>query len=189
MPRGARDGVAALDIAVAGFGARGRNAEDHQIAGRAREFERGAHQLAIARGVGDVAVRRKHGHQRVAVLVREMNRGEADGCGGVASDRLGQNVRGGHAAQFARTAAACSTFVTDPDISRRNDGARRATVSRSMVSLPAILSSCLGVRMRLRGQKRVPRPPASSTAQAGSDSRFGAALLSWMHQARQSRLR
>src|SRR5258708_13186250 len=43
-------------------------------------------------------------------------------------------------------------------------GRSLATVCCSMVSLPTIFSNCLGVRVRLRGQKRVPRPPAKITA-------------------------
>src|SRR5690348_1773936 len=60
--------------------------------------------------------------------------------------------------------AACSALVT---VQRRCGGMRerrRATVCWSMVSLPKILRSCLGVLVRLRGQKRVPRPPARMTA-------------------------
>ncbi len=40
----------------------------------------------------------------------------------------------------------------------------------SMEPVPTIFKSCLGVRVRLRGQKRVPRPPARMTACAVSFS-------------------
>jgi len=43
-------------------------------------------------------------------------------------------------------------------------GFRRAIVCCNMVSLPTMFNSCFGVRVRLRGQKRVPRPPARITA-------------------------
>src|SRR5258708_40218871 len=63
-----------------------------------------------------------------------------------------------------RTAAACSAFVTVQMRSAEISGFRRETVCGSIVSLPTMLRSCLGVRVRLRGQKRVPRPPARITA-------------------------
>src|SRR5215472_14249508 len=63
-----------------------------------------------------------------------------------------------------RTAAPCSAFVTVQMRSAGISGRSRATVCSSIVSLPAIFRSCLGVRVRLRGQNRVPRPPARTTA-------------------------
>ena len=117
-----------------------------------------------------------------------MNRGEADGCGGVAADGFGEDVRRGDAAQFA--ADACGLFdVGDcPEIAQARKAARGGRrFARSMVSSPAIFRSCLGVRVRLRGQKRVPRPPARRTAQAGSSRGLlhgCVPMRSWMHQAR-----
>src|SRR5580700_2357225 len=66
-----------------------------------------------------------------------------------------------------RTAADCSALVTTQKFLNGTIGASRATVSRNMVLFPMIFNSCFGVCMRLRGQKRVPRPPASSTAHVG----------------------
>jgi hypothetical protein len=43
-------------------------------------------------------------------------------------------------------------------------GRNRATVCSNIVPLPMMFSSCFGVRVRLRGQNRVPRPPARITA-------------------------
>src|SRR5215469_1617366 len=63
-----------------------------------------------------------------------------------------------------RTAPACAALVTVQTRSAGIKGRSRATVCSSMVSLPTIFRSCLGVRVRLRGQKRVPRPPARTTA-------------------------
>src|SRR5271169_1647168 len=40
----------------------------------------------------------------------------------------------------------------------------RATVCSIIVVFPTMFSNCLGVRVLLRGQKRVPRPPARITA-------------------------
>ena len=63
-----------------------------------------------------------------------------------------------------RTAAACVRAVTTSMRAREMSGVRRATVSTSMLRAPTIGRSCLGVRVRLRGQKRVPDPPAITTA-------------------------
>jgi len=62
-----------------------------------------------------------------------------------------------------RTAAACSHRHRQMR-SGRMSGRNRAMVCCSIVSLPTMLRSCFGVRVRLRGQKRVPRPPARTTA-------------------------
>src|SRR5882672_4495292 len=68
------------------------------------------------------------------------------------------------------SAAVCSALVTLQMRSGEISGRRRATVCSSIVCLPTIFRSCLGVRVRLRGQKRVPRPPARITAWTGSFS-------------------
>src|SRR5271154_4530193 len=62
----------------------------------------------------------------------------------------------------------CCAFVTIQAFRGGKSGERRAIVSRSIVWVPTILSNCFGVRVRLRVQKRVPRPPARRTAQAES---------------------
>ena len=103
-----------------------------------------------------------------------MDRREADRRRRIAPHGLGQNLRcAARAAVRARTAAACSSFVTAQICFGVKSGASRATVSRSIVFAPTIFSSCFGVRVRLRGQKRVPRPPASSTAHTFMFLRFG----------------
>src|SRR5882724_2126373 len=71
-----------------------------------------------------------------------------------------------------RTAAACFALVTVQMRSGEISGFRRATVCCNMVSLPTIFRSCFGVRVRLRGQKRVPRPPARITAWVASAFSF-----------------
>src|ERR1700683_1045327 len=63
-----------------------------------------------------------------------------------------------------RTCWACALLVTVQTRSGGIIGRKRATVCSSMVSFPTMFNSCLGVRVRLRGQKRVPRPPARITA-------------------------
>src|SRR5271156_4689673 len=77
-----------------------------------------------------------------------------------------------------RTATVCSVLVTTQQLRSEKAGTRRFTVSRNMVSPPVMFSNCLGVRTRLRGQKRVPRPPARSTAQAGRSFCFFFLIIS-----------
>ena len=64
-----RRDAAEFHVAVSGFRMRGRNADDDEIAGRACESEGGGNDSAKFCGVGDVAVRGKHGHDGVFVLV------------------------------------------------------------------------------------------------------------------------
>src|ERR1700736_2307341 len=78
------------------------------------------------------------------------------------------------AGKCLRTEADCSALVTVQMWSAGINGSRRAKVCCSMESAPMMLRSCLGVRVRLRGQKRVPRPPARMTACAVS---FSAAIV------------
>src|ERR1700691_5293117 len=66
-----------------------------------------------------------------------------------------------------RAPADCSAFVTTQKFLDGTIGSSRATVLRNIVLFPMMFSSCFGVLMRLRGQKRVPRPPARSTAHVG----------------------
>ena len=156
----------ALDVAETGVGARRRNAEDDHAAGFASEIEREAGDLAIFLRLADVKIGGKNGHERIAVLfgVTNVNGGERDGGSGAAADGLGENVLARRAGNCLRTAADCSALVTVQMRSAGMSGVRRATVCRSMESAPMMLSNCLGVRVRLRGQKRVPRPPARITA-------------------------
>src|SRR6202050_1602565 len=75
VDRGAADSIlqwAALDVAVAGFRARGRDAHDDEIAGSAGGGEDGAEEFLVGAGVGDVGVSGKDSHEGVAVAASEM---------------------------------------------------------------------------------------------------------------------
>ena len=78
--------------------------------------------------------------------------------------------RAGTPGIWRRTSAACSSLVTT-QIARGKERRKTARPSADHGLAPTILSNCLGVRVRLRGQKRVPRPPARITAWACSSSR------------------
>ena len=64
----------------------------------------GAHDLEISRGLRNVVIGGKHGHQRVVFLahavVQQVRGGQADRGGGVPANRLGQDVRSGDARQL-----------------------------------------------------------------------------------------
>ncbi len=59
-----------------------------------------------------------------------------------------------------RITSAWAALVTTARRSAGIRGSRRSTVAWSMDSEPSRRSTCLGYWERLRGQKRVPRPPA-----------------------------
>ena len=79
-------------------------------------------------------------------------------CGSTSTFRRGRPAR------LAADAAACAAPVTTSVRARGTSGASRASVSARSVRRPAIGSSCFGTRARLRGQNRVPDPPAITTA-------------------------
>ena len=114
----ARSRRASFDVTVTRFGSRGWDPEDHQIAWSTSQIQRGAHELAIACGVGDVTVRRQDGHQRVAVLVLQMNCRERNGRGGVATNRLGENVRGRNSAKLAPRRSSLFDIGDHPEIAQ-----------------------------------------------------------------------
>ena len=98
---GAGERLAAFDVAVASFGAGGRNAQHDQVAGRRGVLQRDAQQPAIGMHISDVRVGRKDGHERIAMCVGQVNRGESNGGGSVATDGFGENVSSGNAREFA----------------------------------------------------------------------------------------
>ena len=82
-----------------------------------------------------------------------------------AVDRDWEAVRaGGLEWSCRRTAAACRAPVTTTTCRQPTMAAMRATVSCSSVRRPASARSCFGTSRRLRGQNRVPEPPAMTTA-------------------------
>ena len=106
------------------------------------------------------------------MVPREVKCREADRRGSIAPHWLCDDMRCRNARQFAPYRARLLDIRHRPKILRGKSGASRPAVSRSIVSSPVMFSSCFGMRMRLRGQKRVPRPPASNTAHAGSACNF-----------------
>ena len=92
--------VAGFDVAVAGFGARGLDAQHHDVfagRGRGNAFLQG---LEETRLVADDMVRRKNAEHGVRIVALDEEGGEAAGRGGVAGHRLLHDLRGGHAGQL-----------------------------------------------------------------------------------------
>src|SRR5208282_2468898 len=87
----------AFDVAVAGFGAGGRDAEDDEIFTTRGDIESGAEDAAEAFGIGDEMIGGEDGHEGLRIVMDEVESGESDGRGGVASHGLGQDVGGGAA--------------------------------------------------------------------------------------------
>ncbi len=109
-----------FDISVTGLWARGRHADDHEISGSSSELQSAAHQIAIGLHVGNVTVRGKDGHQRIAMLALHVQRCEADGRRGIAPGRLGENMRRGHAAHFLANAGGLLDVRDRPHIFQRD---------------------------------------------------------------------
>ena len=83
-----------FDVAESGVGPRGRDAQADQRAGLRGDFESGANDVAIARGLRDDVIGGENGHQRVGRRgPQKMNGGKADGGCGVAADGFGEDVR------------------------------------------------------------------------------------------------
>lgn len=116
----------AFDIAVAGFGARRRDTEDYELAGRGGVPKRSAKYGAISCDVCDIGVGRKDCHQGVAMFVGEVNCGEGDGRGSVAAGGLDENVRSGDAGNLAACRSGLSGISYDPTMAfgKNRDEAR-----------------------------------------------------------------
>jgi len=83
---------------------------------------------------------------------------------GVPAHRLNQHALARGRRNLLADGGSLFRIVTVQMRSAEISGLRRATVCWSIVSFATMFKSCLGVRVRLRGQKRVPRPPARMMA-------------------------
>ena len=109
----------------------------------------------------------KHGHERVAFAAcAQMNRGEADRGGGVAADRLGEDVRCGDARQLLRTAAACSALVT----TQTAVGRKQRRKARDGLLEHGLLAD--DIEQLLRRARAAARPEARAAA-SGEDDGVG----------------
>ena len=86
-----------------------------------------------------------------------MDSSESDGRRCVFSYWFGQDVFACGDGELLTESSGLLGVRYRPEALRRNE-------RPSMLLSPTIVSNCFGVRVRLRGQKRVPRPPARMTA-------------------------
>ena len=92
--------VAGLDVAVAGFGAGGLNAQHHDVVAGGGHGNALLQGLEEARLVGDDVVGGKDAQHRIGILPLDQEGGQAAGRSGIAGHRLLDDLRGGHALQL-----------------------------------------------------------------------------------------
>ena len=88
-----------LHVAIAGLGPTGLNAQHHHLALLGTRVG-GADELEEALGLGDDVVRGKDAHDGVGIQLADQVGGEADGGGGVALGRFGEDLALGDAGQL-----------------------------------------------------------------------------------------
>ena len=92
--------VAGLDVAVAGFGAGGLDAQHHDVVAGGGHGDALLQRLEEARLVGDHVVGGKDAQHRVGILALDEEGGQSAGGGGVAGHRLLDDLPGGNALQL-----------------------------------------------------------------------------------------
>jgi hypothetical protein len=168
-----RDGLAAIgavgaaaDVAVAGLGAVGHDAEGDDGALEGRRDARVDGGLEAGQ-IGDDVVGRHHQHHRVGVGDRQG--GQREGRRGVAAGRLEHDVAAAAPGRAQLLGGDEAVFLVahhdgaDATGRRPAKPASRPAVACSMVSLPTRASSCLGYCSRESGHRRVPEPPERMT--------------------------
>ena len=107
--------------------------------------------------------------------MREVNGGEADGCGGVAADGFGENVRRGNAAQFAADGGGLFDVSDGPEIARRE----KRSETRDCLAQHGFVA---GDIQKLFGRARAAARPEACAASAGEkDGAGGNFLASLLH--------
>ena len=115
----------AFDVAEAGVGSRGRNAEDNDAAGIFRDLERGANDGAIFLRVFDEMVGGEDGHKGVALGgVADVNGSERDGDGGVAAEGFREDAFAGSGGDLLFDGDGLLEIGDGLDAVGRNEGAQ-----------------------------------------------------------------
>ena len=131
------------------------------ICPRSAAAKRAAHQLPVAAFLGDDVVGGKHAHHRIRIDRLQDVRGQPDGRRGIALRGLRQNLPRGNLRKLPHDFVAQVIVGQHPHAApAESPGRRRSTVFWISERAPTTFSTCLAERRRLRGQKRVPRPPA-----------------------------
>ncbi len=154
-------GAAAFDVSVAGFGARRGDAEDNHVAGLLRLSRCAARdKLAITGSASAICscpkeARPSARHRACVRGAPPQDRSPRRYCGPRAPPEFATPALRGIS---RRTAAACSAFVTAQTFFAGTSGARRATVSRSIVSRASNIEDLF------RRAHAAARPEARSTS-------------------------
>ena len=153
-----------LDVPVPRGGMGRRNAEGHEpprLPGQAKPLpEHGLERPDVADGV----VGRGGQDHGVGVLPRDGRRRVRHRGGGVSPLRLQEDVTFGTPRSRWERCGASLTPATTQTRSGGTTGKRRRRVSRIIGPPPVRSRNCFDRRARLSGQKRVPDPPAITTA-------------------------
>ena len=104
------------------------------------------------------------------MIVREVNGGEADGCGSVAADRFGENVRRWNAAKFAADGQGLFDVGDCPEIARRE----KRREARNRLAQHGFVA---GDIQKLLGRARAAARPEARAAPAGEKDGAGGNFL------------
>ncbi len=160
----------AADLLVAVSGLRAiRNDADHDERPMRRGKACRVGQRAAKRGGRcDVVIRGYHGDDAGAGAMLDNGASIGDRDRGAVPHRLDNQVGGRNQAAERRKMVRWSAETRTKTRRRLTNGASRSTVSPSGARRPSIENSGLGRQPRLSGQKRVPRPPAITSALSGT---------------------
>ena len=106
---------------------------------------------------------RKQSQHGFGIVAQQQKRGEANRRCRISSGRFGNDLPRETFGNCRRIAARKSSFVMTQRFFKGTSDDSRATVCWIIDCLPSSANNCLARRFRLRGQKRVPRPPARTT--------------------------
>src|SRR5579864_3689829 len=155
--------VAGFNVAVAGLGPRGLDAHDHDVVFFRRQFDGALQDLPELFLVADDVI-----GGNIPITARESSLSRRNAARPIA----GAVLRGsgstttcpaGRPGSCRQISSPTNSLVMIQNDSRVLNGISRSTVVWIMVWVPSRASTCLASLRRLRGQKRVPLPPARIT--------------------------
>ena len=158
------DGVSRLDVAVARLGPRRHDADRREVPAP-RAVEGGVHGLEEGRLVADEVIGGEDRDERVLVAPEDGVRRPRDARRGVARDRLGQEIRPGELGDGRGRGLEQVRARRDVDAiggEARPKAAHRRGKQRLLAAREG--QELLRLSRREAGQKRVPAPPAMTTA-------------------------
>src|SRR6266853_3457878 len=161
----------AFDVAKAGLWPRRRNAQHDERSARVRYMKRGSNNFEVGRGLRDVVIGGKHGHERVVLFahtaMQQVRGGKTDRRRGVSADRLGQDVRCGDARELPPYSGSLLGISDDPLARRRKEWceARRSLLEHRVAAND--------VEQLFRRARAAARPEARTAASCKDDGMRG----------------